>query len=133
MANTLYDLGREKFLNAQIDWTDDTIKVALVDTGIYTFSQSHEFASSISSAIVGTAQTLTGKSTTGGVADGGDVTFSALSGSTVEAVVIYKDASPLGSAPLIAYIDTATGLPLTPSGTDVTIVWDDGANKIFKL
>jgi hypothetical protein len=31
------------------------------------------------------------------------------------------------------YIDAATGLPLTPNGGDVTIQWDNGANKIFKL
>lgn len=36
-------------------------------------------------------------------------------------------------SPLIAYIDTATGLPVTPNGGDITIAWDSGANKIFKL
>ncbi len=34
---------------------------------------------------------------------------------------------------LIAYIDTATGMPVTPNGGDITIAWDNGANKIFKL
>jgi hypothetical protein len=34
---------------------------------------------------------------------------------------------------LIAYIDTATGLPVTPNGANITAVWDNGANKIFKL
>jgi len=36
-------------------------------------------------------------------------------------------------SPLIAYIDTATGLAVTPNGGDITIAWDSGANKIFKL
>jgi hypothetical protein len=34
---------------------------------------------------------------------------------------------------LIAYIDVATGLPFTPSGGDITVQWDSGANRIFKL
>ena len=36
-------------------------------------------------------------------------------------------------APLIAKIDTGTGLPVTPNGGPLTGVWDSGANKIFKL
>ena len=34
---------------------------------------------------------------------------------------------------LVAYIDTATGLPVTPNGGNIQIVWDTGANKIFAL
>ena len=36
MANTLYDFARQRFLEAQINWMTDTIKVLLVDTGAYT-------------------------------------------------------------------------------------------------
>lgn len=133
MSNALYDLGRQAFLDADIDWSADTIKVALVDTGTYTFSQSHQYYSSVSSAVVGTPQTLVSKTSTSGVADAADVTFSAVSGATVEALVIYKDTGNAATSPLIAYIDTATGLPVTPNGGDITIAWDSGANKIFKL
>ena len=133
MANTLYDLGRQAFLDADIDWSSDTIKVALVDTGTYTFSQSHQYYSSVSSAVVNTPQTLSSKTSTSGVADAADVTFTAVSGSTVEALVIYKDTGSAATSPLIAYIDTATGLPATPNGGDITVTWDNGANKIFKL
>ena len=68
-----------------------------------------------------------------GVADAADTTFTSVSGDTVEAIVLYKDTGDAATSPLIAYIDTATGLPLTPNGGDVTITWDNGANKIFKL
>ena len=34
---------------------------------------------------------------------------------------------------LVAYIDGATGLPVTPNTGDIGIAWDSGANKIFKL
>lgn len=133
MANTLYDLGRKAFLDADIDYLVDTIKVALVDTGTYTFSQAHQFYSSVSAGVVGTPQTLATKTSTAGVADADDVTFTSVSGNSVEALVIYKDTGVAGTSPLIAYIDTATGLPVTPNGGDITIQWDSGANKIFKL
>lgn len=133
MSNTLYDLGRQAFLDGDIDWSADTIKAALVDTGTYTFSQSHQYYSSVSSAVVGTPATLASKTSTSGVADAADVTYSAVSGSTVEALVLYKDTGNAATSPLIAYIDTATGLPVTPNGGDISIAWDSGANKIFKL
>jgi hypothetical protein len=34
---------------------------------------------------------------------------------------------------LIAYIDTATGLPVTPNGQAIGLTFDNGANRIFKL
>ena len=36
MANTLYDAARQRFLEAQINWMTDTVKILLVDTGSYT-------------------------------------------------------------------------------------------------
>lgn len=133
MANALYDKGRQGFLDGSIDWDTDTIKVVLVDTGTYTVNLStHQFFSSVS-GVVGSAQTLGSKTVTDGVADAADVTFTAVSGASVEALVIYKDTGSSATSNLIAYIDTATGLPVTPNGGDITVVWDNGANKIFKL
>jgi hypothetical protein len=132
MANTLYDKGREAFLSGGISWSGDTIKAVLVDTGTYTFSQAHQYLSSLSGT-VGTAATLGTKTVTSGVADAADVTYTAVSGASCEAIVIYKDTGVAGTSPLIAYIDTATNLPVTPNGGDISITWDNGTNKIFKL
>ena len=68
-----------------------------------------------------------------GVADAADILFTAVTGATVEALVIYRDTGTPGTSRLIAYIDSATGLPFAPSGADVTVQWDNGINKIFKL
>lgn len=135
MANAIYGKAREKFLNADIDWSVDTIKVALVDTASYTVAiDTDEFYSTISSAVVGTPITLSGKTSTLGVADANDVSFTGLSGApSIEALVIYKDTGVAGTSPLIAYIDTATGLPVSAGATQVDVTWDNGANKIFKL
>lgn len=77
--------------------------------------------------------TLTAKSTTGGAADGADVTFTSVSGPSIEAIVIYVDTGTEATSPLVAFIDTATGLPITPNGGDIIVTWDNGVNKIFKV
>lgn len=135
MANAIYGKAREKFLNADIDWSVDTIKVALVDTASYTVAiDTDEFYSTISSAVVGTPITLSGKTSTLGVGDANDVSFTGLSGApSIEALAIYKDTGVAGTSPLIAYIDTATGLPVSAGATQADVTWDNGANKIFKL
>jgi hypothetical protein len=77
--------------------------------------------------------TLSSKSASGGAADAADVTFSSVSGTSIEAILLYKDTGSAATSPLIAYIDTATGLPITPNGGDIIVTWDNGTNKIFKL
>lgn len=135
MANALYDKGREKFLKGEISWNSDNIKVVLVDAADYTVNLStHEFLSDVTlGGRVATSGNLASKTTTAGVADAADVTFSAVTGDQSEALVIYKDTGTASTSPLIAYIDTATGLPVTPNGGDITVVWDNGSNKVFRL
>lgn len=133
MANALYPKAKEAFGSAGINWPTDTIKVAFIDTGTYTYSAAHQYFSSVT-GVVGTPQTLAGKTCTNGVFDANDVTHASLSGVSAEALIVYKDTGNAATSPLIAYIDTvASGLPFTPSGGDQQIVWDNGANKIFAL
>ena len=143
MANAIYDKARQKFLDPgtlgatssdAIDWVGDNIKAVLVDTALYAFSQAHEFLSDVPvGARVATSGNLTAKTATNGVADADDVTFAAVSGASIEAIVLYKDTGTATTSPLIAYIDTGTGLPVTPSGGDIIVSWDNGANRIFRL
>ena len=135
MANALYDLGREAFLEGGIAWLTDNIKLVLVDAADYTVNlATDDFLDDVPSAArVATSGNFATKTSTAGVADAADVTLSAVSGDQSEALVIYRDSGAEGTSELIAYIDTATGLPVTPSGGDITIQWDSGANKIFKL
>lgn len=135
MANALYDKGREGFLDGSIDWDTDDIRVILIDTADYTVNLStHDNLDDIpGGARVATSGALSGKTVTAGVADASDVTFSAVTGDVSEALVIYKHTGTESTSRLIAYIDSATGLPVTPNGGDITVTWDSGANKIFKL
>ena len=135
MANALYDKGREKFLTGAISWTGDNIKAVIVDLADYTVNlATHEFLSDVpSGGRVATSPNLGGKTATNGVADATDAVFTAVTGDQAEAVIIYKDTGTAATSPLIAYIDSATGLPVTPNGGDITVTWDNGTNKIFKL
>jgi hypothetical protein len=131
MANAIYPKAKEKFLSGNINMTSDTIRVALIDTGVYTYSASHEFWSSASAGVIGTPQTLGSKTVTNGEFDAGAVTFTAVTGANAEALIIFKDTGTPSDSPLIAYIDSGqTGLPVTPNGGD--IVYTPGTN-IFAL
>lgn len=138
MANALYPKWKEALLqssaDADLDGSGTTgVYVALVDTGVYTYSAAHEFYSSLS-GVVGTDQEIPAtKSYTNGVFDGGDVTFPTVSGNTVEALVLYRKTAGANTTwRLIAYIDTGvTGLPVTPNGGNISITWN--ASGIFAL
>lgn len=133
--SALYPKAKESLLsqNPSIDLDTDVVKAALIDTAIYTYNAAHDFWDDASAAVVGTPQTLAGKSITNGIFDAADVTFTSVSGASVEAIILYKDTGVAGTSPLIAYIDVVTGLPVTPNGGNINITWDNGANKIFAL
>lgn len=135
MANALYDKGREGFLDGSIDWDTDNIKAVLVDTGTYTVNlATHTFLSDITSgARIATSGNLTTKTVTAGVADADDITFPSVTGVSGEALVLYKDTGTASTSRLIAYIDTATGLPTLPNGGDITVSWANTTNRIFRL
>lgn len=138
MANAIYPLYKQSLLagdaNADLDnnTATDGPFVALVDTGTYTYSSAHDFYNDLS-GIVGTDQRITTPTVTNGTFDGDNVTFTAVSGSTVEALVIYRKNSGANTTwRLVAYIDSSvTGLPVTPNGGDITITWN--ASGIFTL
>ena len=138
MTNAVYDLFKQELAkgtaNNALNSTEGAngVYAALVDTGTYTFNQAHQFYSSLS-GVVGTDQEILTKTQTNGVFDGTDVTYPAVTGNSVEAIVLYrKNGGANTTWPLIAYIDTSvTGLPVTPNGGNVGIAWN--GSGIFKL
>lgn len=135
MANGLYDKGREGFLDGSIDWDTDDIRTALYRSGYTPNLGSHQFLSDVGAANLAATMGsgMASKTVTAGVADAADVSYSAVTGATVAGLVIYKWSGSDATSRLIANIDTATGIPFVPSGGSVSIAWDNGANKIFKL
>lgn len=133
MANAIYPLYKQALLDGDtnIDLNDGTVKVALVDTGVYTYSAAHQFLTSLT-GVVGTAQTINNTTVANGLFDGDNVTYTAVSGNSVEALVIYIDTGSSATSRLVAYIDTGvTGLPVTPNGGDISVTWN--ASGIFQL
>lgn len=136
MANALYDFGRESFLGGtQVSWSADSIKLILVDEADDTIdlAADQHLSDRAGAAIVATSGNLASKTITAGVADAADVTLTAVTGDQSESIDLYKDTGTGSTSTLIANIDTATGLPVTPNGGNINIVWDSGTNRIFKL
>ena len=135
MANSLFDAGRENILGGDIDWDANTIKLVFVDHADDTPLPASDVALSdiLAAARVATSGAFTGKTKTNGVADADDVTVAAVSGDQFESIVIYKDTGVESTSLLIAFLDTATGLPCTPNGGSITVQFQAADPKIFKL
>lgn len=134
MADAMYHNYREEALKGLRAVNTETIKVMAVTAG-YTFSASHSSVNAIAGANrVHTSGALTNKTTTDGIFDADDVTFTAVAaGSAIAALVVYVEAGTSASSTLMLYLDSAAQLPVTPNGGDIIVQWDSGANKIFKL
>ncbi len=137
MANDIYAKARQKFGEAAIHMVNDTIKIALIDVADYTVNiATHDFWDDVPvAARVAVSGAMAGKSFTDGIFDATDVVLASVTGDPCEALIIFSDTAGADSTdPLLVYIDTVSaGLPITPNGADITLQFDNGANKIFKL
>jgi len=135
MANALYDPGREGFLGGTIDWDTNDIRLILIDEADDTIDLVNDNAldDRAAAARVAVSTSLASKTITAGVADAADKTWTAVTGDVSESIDSYSHTGVESTSFLIFNIDTATGLPVTPNSGDITVTWDNGANKIFKL
>lgn len=134
MANALFDNAKESLLGGEYNLASDSILLILVDEAddIPDPAADSVLADIDAAARVHTsASGLANATITGGVFDADDLTLSSVTGDEAESIVLYNDTH--ASDELLLYIDTATGLPVTPNGADITVQWDSGANKIFAL
>ena len=140
MANQLYTKAKEDLLNGNLNLASNTITICLVDTDVYTFSAAHEDRADIPNTAVVSTNNLISTTTTGGVFDAADVIFESVTGANCEALVLYHntgsaetDGTRQADSRLIAYIDTASGLPILPNGGDITVRFSNASTKIFAL
>lgn len=133
MANSLYGLGREGFLGGDIDWDANNIKVTLLDGADYTPNLStHDFYDDVAAAArVADSGNLASKTKTLGTADAADVTWTSVTGDPSEYVLIRADSGVESTSRLIGLFDTATGLPVTPNGGNINLIFN--ASGIFTL
>lgn len=132
MANALFASYRNLVLGAGLNTSSLTIKAMFVDHADDTpVAATDNFIDDILSAArvpaIGSCPTL-GSKTQGtvatGVFDAADTVFTALTGDQSESLILFEDSGSEATSDLIAFWDTATGLPLTPNGADVTVVWN---------
>ena len=132
MADAVYPLILEAFATKAVSWTADTVKMILVTSG-YTFSTSHQYITDLGANIVARSPALGSKTATAGVLDAADTTVVSVSGSTVTQLVLSFDNGTDATSRLIAHITSYTGLPLTPTGADVPIIFPSDSNKIMTI
>lgn len=135
MANVLYEKGRAAILRGEIDWEDDTIKVALLSSS-YTRASSDEFLSDLAGVLA--SATLTNCAVLDdGIADADDVAVSGVGvGQIVERVVVYKDTGSAATSPLIAYMDEnddTTAIYREGDGGAITLMFSNSATRVFRL
>lgn len=134
MANALYDAGREGFLSGNNDWDSDHRLILHDDADDTVNLATDNFLDDVAGAArVATSTTIGSPTTTAGVADGADVTFTSVTGDPAEKVIGYQHTGTEATSDLVFALDTATGLPVTPNGGNITVSWDNGSNRIFKL
>ena len=135
MANALYAKAKEALLEGLLDLTDDSIKVALVRSTYVVNLSSHQYYSDIASHVAATSSVLSDRTTNNGIFDADNITIEDYGTSGFNYIIIFKDTGNSATSRLIAYIDTAAGLPVSSSSStiSVTINWSDTVSKIFSL
>jgi hypothetical protein len=114
----------------------ENLKIALVKNTYTVNLSTHEFLSSISEdSVAATTSLLTGKTTASGIFDADNITVENYGNSGFAYLVLYKDTGVRATSRLLAYIDTAAGLPMaaTTDPISITINWSNDQYKIFTL
>lgn len=134
MANTVQNAIRNGVWNSGLpDLTTLTIKAMFIDNADDTVVAADDFIDDILAAArvpaIASAPALASK-TNGvvgvGVFDAADTTFTSLSGDPSEQLIVFEDSGVEATSDIICFWDTATGLPITPNGGNVTVVWAAG-------
>jgi hypothetical protein len=134
MANAIYPKWKQALMSGgSSSVLTATVRAYLIDANVYTYSASHTFVSDLTGIVGSASGDFQNKTFTDGVFDADNISFTGVTGNSAEAIVIFIETfSGSSFNRLVAYLDTGfTGLPITPNGNDIPVVWSpDG---IFKL
>jgi hypothetical protein len=139
VANAVYPKWKQSLMteadaNKSLDQSSTNAPFCCLVTtsGGYTYSAAHQFYSSLTN-VQGTDVAITTPTVVNGLFDGDDVTFTAVSGTVIGAIVIYRKNTGANTTwRLVLYEDTSvTGLPVTPNGGNIVVTFN--ASGIFQL
>ncbi len=141
MANALFEKGRNAIISGCVAWdglSAASPACALVGSAYNVNLVAHLTYNNIPAAAVVASGVLdyTTVSASDGVADAADITFSAVqnvNNTAASRIVVFTWTGNTTTSVLLCYLDTVTGLPFTPNGGNVTITWDNGDYKIFRV
>lgn len=129
--SSLYPSFLQQLLSPGLDLVTADVRAQLLDTADEVYNAADTFLSDVTTAgLVGSAVALATKTVTGGVFDAADTTIPAVTGDSVEAVLLYINTGTNTTSRLIGFFD---GVALTPNGSGVLITWPNGASRIFAL
>jgi len=135
MANFIYNVAKAGLADGSIDWDTHTIKVLLLESD----AGENKDNATITGLLVGSTeltstgyarQTLAGKAVTQddpndrAELDATDPTFTnvqQLAAETITGFVVYRHVTNDTDSIPILHVDTATGLPITPNGSNIAI------------
>lgn len=124
MANAFYTDFFDQLGTKGIGFLADTITVFLVDSADYTFSAAHDFLDDVPALGRVASASLATKTLVDGVFDAADTVLATVTGDQSEALILSAtSASADAIRPLICYLDSYSGFPITPNGQNITIVW----------
>lgn len=128
MADTAYDLWLQALLAGTYNLSSASVKLMLVRTGVghyvpnFTTDQFVNIVAGGDQIAISSA--LASKSITDGVFDAADTIFTAVpAGPAAGALVLFIDTGSQASSPLIYYLDSYSGLPVTPTGADINVAF----------
>lgn len=131
MATTVYPKARQRMLDELLG----ALKAVLVKN-TYTYNAAHDFLDDVTAGHRVATATLASVTTTDGVLDAADFSFTGVTGTVSEeanAIILYVDTGVESTSPIYAYVDNYTPNPvyLTPNPTTINVTID--AAGLFTL
>lgn len=140
MTNAVFPAAIDGLITGAIDLDTGVLKAALVRG--YTYDAADITVSDVvaTGTLNGTSAALSSVTVSGGVVDASNTSISTTASAIDHALIIFQASAVTGGADvaqsaqrLVAYVDTGTGLPIQPGTGTVSVTWDDGTNRIFKI
>lgn len=131
MSSQLYPKGKAHLLGlaTKVDLVADNIILLLIHSATTPYNSAHEFIGDlVAGGIVARSGNLAGKTVTSGVFDANDITLTAVTGASVDAVIAAKNTGSDATSPLVGWWDVTT---IVPNGGDITAVFN--ASGLFAI